>query len=256
MAGKSTYLRQVALVSIMAQMGSFVPAQSARLGIVDRVFTRVGASDDLHLGQSTFLMEMTETANILNNATARSLVVLDEIGRGTSTFDGLSIAWAVAEHLHSAIGCKTLFATHFHELTSLERRLGGCRAYRVAVKENRDEVVFLHRILAGRSDRSYGIYVARLAGLPACVLDRAREVANELESSQRLQRKGAGQEARQLSLFEAAAPATDPPAAQGPPPAWEAVLDDIRGTKLLELTPLAALNLIHDWQRRLNDPSS
>lgn len=256
MAGKSTYLRQVALVSIMAQMGSFVPAQSARLGIVDRVFTRVGASDDLHLGQSTFLMEMTETANILNNATARSLVVLDEIGRGTSTFDGLSIAWAVAEHLHSAIGCKTLFATHFHELTSLERRLGGCRAYRVAVKENRDEVVFLHRILAGRSDRSYGIYVARLAGLPACVLDRAREVANELESSQRLQRKGAGQEARQLSLFEAAAPATDPPAAQGPPPAWEAVIEDIRGTKLLELTPLAALNLIHDWQRRLNDPSS
>lgn len=253
MAGKSTYLRQVALVAVMAQLGSFVPAQSAHVGVVDRVFTRVGASDDLHLGQSTFLMEMTETANILNNATARSLVVLDEIGRGTSTFDGLSIAWAVAEHLHNALACKTLFATHFHELTTLERRLQGCRAYRVAVKENRDEVVFLHRILAGRSDRSYGIYVARLAGIPAVVLERARDVLSELEKERRLGRKGNGtDEAQQLSLFEAPAPpdVDEPPA---PPPAHAALLEEIRAAKILDLTPLAALNLIHEWQKRLHE---
>lgn len=238
MAGKSTYLRQVALTAIMAQMGSFVPATSARIGIVDRVFTRVGASDDLHLGQSTFLVEMTESANILNNATPASLVVLDEIGRGTSTFDGLSIAWSVAEYLHDRVRCKTLFATHFHELTALERTLRGARAYRVAVKENRDDVVFLHRILAGRSDRSYGIYVARLAGLPAQVLERAREILEDLEKERKPGRnaRAAPPAVEQLDLFT---------------PTEHPLLDEIRATNILELTPLAALNLLHQWQKRL-----
>ena len=248
MAGKSTYLRQVALIAIMAQMGSFVPATSARVGVIDRVFTRVGASDDLHLGQSTFLVEMSETANILNNATGRSLVVLDEIGRGTSTFDGLSIAWAVAEHLHTSVGCKTLFATHFHELTTLERKLEGARAYRVAVKENRDEVVFLHRILAGRSDRSYGIYVAKLAGVPPAVLERAREVLTDLEKEKR-----PGRAARQsgdfsqLSLFP---PVLPEPGGAGK---YDELLEEIRRTRITEVTPLSALNLIHEWQKRLHD---
>jgi DNA mismatch repair protein MutS len=247
MAGKSTYLRQVALIAVMAQLGSFVPAKSAQVGIVDRVFTRVGASDDLHLGQSTFLMEMTETANIINNATARSLVVLDEIGRGTSTFDGLSIAWAVAEHLHNVLRAKTLFATHFHELTTLERKLAGARAYRVAVKENRDDVVFLHRILAGRSDRSYGIYVAKLAGIPAVVLDRAREVLADLEKERKPGRGRNNGDSQQLSLFDPPQPSVVAPGK------WDGLLDEIRATKIMDLTPLSALNLIHEWQKRLHE---
>ncbi|MBQ7567579.1 DNA mismatch repair protein MutS [bacterium] len=183
MSGKSTWLRQIAQLVILCQMGSYVPASSARLGVVDRVFTRVGASDDLHLGQSTFMVEMSETANIVNSATCRSLVILDEIGRGTSTFDGLAIAQSVAEYLHNEIRCLTLFATHFHELTRLERHLKGCRNCRVSVRDLPDEVVFLHKIVPGGADRSYGIYVARLAGMPSAVLERAEALLRRLESS-------------------------------------------------------------------------
>ena len=184
MAGKSTYIRQVALLTLMAQMGSYLPAASARIGVADRIFTRVGASDDLSKGQSTFMVEMNETANILNNATASSLVILDEIGRGTSTFDGLSIAWSVAEHLHDAIGCRTLFATHYHEITDLERTRSGVINLNVAVREWNDQVIFLRKILPGRADQSYGIQVARLAGLPDSVLNRAKEILNNLEKAE------------------------------------------------------------------------
>jgi DNA mismatch repair protein MutS len=186
MAGKSTYIRQVALIVIMAQTGSFVPAEEAEIGVVDRVFTRVGASDDLARGRSTFLVEMQETANILNNATARSLVVLDEIGRGTSTFDGISIAWAVAEHLHNTPGvkAKTLFATHYHELTDLALTLKGVKNYNVLVRDRGEQVVFLRKIVPGGSDKSYGIQVARLAGMPAEVIDRAREILANLEEGE------------------------------------------------------------------------
>lgn len=184
MAGKSTYIRQVALLALMAQMGGFVPAKSMRLGLADRIFTRVGANDDLSRGQSTFMVEMNETANILNNATPRSLVVLDEIGRGTSTFDGLSIAWSVAEHLHDAIGCRALFATHYHELTDLERTRPGVLNLNVAVREWNDRIVFLRKILPGRADQSYGIQVARLAGLPDSIIARAKEILANLEKSE------------------------------------------------------------------------
>ena len=184
MAGKSTYIRQVALLTLMAQLGSYLPAASARIGVTDRIFTRIGASDDLSKGQSTFMVEMNETANILNNATPASLVILDEIGRGTSTFDGLSIAWSVAEHLHDAIGCRTLFATHYHEITDLERTRSGVVNLNVAVREWNDQVIFLRKILPGRADQSYGIQVARLAGLPDNVLNRAKEILNNLEKAE------------------------------------------------------------------------
>jgi DNA mismatch repair protein MutS len=184
MAGKSTYIRQVALLVLMAQTGSFIPAKSATVGLVDRIFTRVGATDDLARGQSTFLVEMNETASILNSATPKSLIVLDEIGRGTSTFDGLSIAWAVAEHLHNAVGAKTLFATHYHELTDMAGALPRVKNYNVAVREWHDQVVFLHKILPGGTDKSYGIQVARLAGLPKEVIARAKEVLANLEEAE------------------------------------------------------------------------
>ncbi len=184
MAGKSTYIRQVALLVLMAQTGSFIPAARATVGLVDRIFTRVGATDDLARGQSTFMVEMNETANILNNATPKSLIVLDEIGRGTSTFDGLSIAWAVAEYLHGVVGAKTLFATHYHELTELAVALPRVKNYNVAVREWHDQVIFLHKILPGGTDKSYGIQVARLAGLPKEVLARAKEVLNNLEEAE------------------------------------------------------------------------
>ncbi len=184
MAGKSTYIRQVALLVLMAQVGSFVPAVSARVGVTDRIFTRVGANDDLSRGQSTFMVEMNETANIINNATRESLVILDEIGRGTSTFDGLSIAWSVAEHLHDEIGCRTLFATHYHELTDLERTRDGVKNLTVSVREWNDEVIFLRKIVPGRADQSYGIQVGRLAGLPASVIDRAKQILANLEASE------------------------------------------------------------------------
>ncbi|HWL52793.1 MAG TPA: DNA mismatch repair protein MutS [Chthoniobacteraceae bacterium] len=184
MAGKSTYIRQVALIVLMAQIGSFVPAAAAEIGVVDRIFTRVGASDDLSRGQSTFMVEMNETANILNNATERSLVILDEIGRGTSTFDGLSIAWSVAEYLHDELKARTLFATHYHELTELELTRKGVKNYNVAVREWNDQIIFLRKIIPGGADKSYGIQVARLAGLPKRVISRAKEVLGNLEQSE------------------------------------------------------------------------
>lgn len=182
MAGKSIYIRQAALITLMAQMGSFVPAKSARIGLVDRIFTRVGASDELSRAQSTFMVEMTEAANILNNASGRSLVILDEIGRGTSTYDGVSLAWAITEYLHDQIGCRALFATHYHELAQLAEKLPRLRNYCAQVQEHRDEVVFVHKIVPGNADKSYGIHVARLAGLPEPVLERAREVLTQLET--------------------------------------------------------------------------
>ncbi|HMO34626.1 MAG TPA: DNA mismatch repair protein MutS, partial [Gemmatales bacterium] len=183
MAGKSTYIRQVALIQILAQMGSYVPAHTARLGVADRLFARVGAGDDLSRGQSTFMVEMAETANILNNATSRSLVILDELGRGTSTYDGLSLAWAIVEHLHHDIGCRTLFATHYHELTKLAELLPGVRNWNAAVHEEMGRITFIHRIAPGPAERSFGIHVAQLAGLPGKVLERARAVLEELENS-------------------------------------------------------------------------
>jgi DNA mismatch repair protein MutS len=211
MAGKSTYIRQVAVITVLAHVGSFVPAHEAEIGLVDRVFTRVGASDDLARGRSTFMVEMQETANILNNATAKSLIVLDEIGRGTSTFDGISIAWAVAEHLHNHVKAKTLFATHYHELTDLSLTMKGVKNYNVLVKESGDRIAFLRRIVPGAADKSYGIQVARLAGLPGEVIDRAREILNNLEDGEfeetgqpklakRYGRKGQ-KDTNQLSLF-------------------------------------------------------
>jgi DNA mismatch repair protein MutS len=184
MAGKSTYIRQVALITLLAQIGCWVPAKSCHVGMVDRIFSRVGASDDLARGNSTFMVEMNETANILNNATDRSLIILDEIGRGTSTYDGLSIAWAVVEHLHRdpERGPRTLFATHYQELTQLEKHLPRLRNFSVAVKEWNDEIVFVRRVISGAADRSYGIQVARLAGLPLSVIERAKTILGKLES--------------------------------------------------------------------------
>jgi len=184
MAGKSTYLRQIALLVLLAQIGSYIPARRARIGVADRIFTRVGASDDLAKGQSTFMVEMNETACILNNATKASLVLLDEIGRGTSTFDGLSIAWSVAEYLHDAVACRTFFATHYHEMTDLERSRPGIVNLNVAVREWNDNIIFLRKILPGRADQSYGIQVARLAGLPETVLTRAKEILSNLEAAE------------------------------------------------------------------------
>ncbi len=184
MAGKSTYIRQVALLALLAHTGCFVPAAEARVDLIDRIFTRIGASDDLSRGQSTFMVEMSETANILNNATARSLIILDEIGRGTSTFDGLSLAWSIVEHLHHQVGAKTLFATHYHELTELAGRLPRLKNYNVAVREWNDQVVFLHKILEGGADKSYGIQVARLAGVPKAIIERAKMILQNLEESE------------------------------------------------------------------------
>ena len=217
MSGKSTFIRQVAILTLLAQMGSFVPARRARVGITDRIFTRVGASDELSRGQSTFMVEMTEAANILNNATPRSLVILDEIGRGTSTYDGVSLAWAITEYLHDQVGCRALFATHYHELAQLADKLPGLRNYNVLVREWQEEIVFLHKIAAGSADKSYGIHVARLAGVPEEVLDRAKEVLAELEGHQvHARRRPAGARRRppadQPSLFadvEEAVPPAD-----------------------------------------------
>jgi DNA mismatch repair protein MutS len=184
MAGKSTYIRQVALLALLAHTGSFIPAASARVDLLDRIFTRIGASDDLARGQSTFMVEMSETANILNNATRRSLVILDEIGRGTSTFDGLSLAWSIVEHLHNVVGAKTLFATHYHELTELAGKLARVKNFNVAVREWNDQIIFLRRIVEGGTDKSYGIQVARLAGVPRSVIERAKIILRNLEESE------------------------------------------------------------------------
>ena len=236
MAGKSTVLRQIGLAVVLAQAGSFVPARAARLGVVDRLFTRVGASDDLARGQSTFMVEMSETAAILHNATRRSLVLLDEIGRGTSTYDGVAIAWAVAEHLHERLGCKTVFATHYHELTQLADRFARIVNFNVAVHESGDEVIFLHRLRPGGADRSYGIHVGRLAGLPAEVVDRAREVLRTLEAGHRV--AAAPTPADQLALF---APQEDP------------VLADLKALDLDGLTPRQALERLAELQRRARE---
>ncbi|HEV3021314.1 MAG TPA: DNA mismatch repair protein MutS [Pirellulales bacterium] len=245
MAGKSTYIRQVALIQLMAQMGSFVPARAATLGVADRIFARVGASDELARGQSTFMVEMTETARILNTATPRSLVILDEIGRGTSTYDGVSLAWAVVEYLHDHVGCRTLFATHYHELTDLANSLSGVKNLNVAVREWQDDVVFLHQIVDGAADKSYGIHVARLAGVPREVLERAKQILSRLEQDhldeggrpklgrRRIARPGGD---LQLTLFAAAE---------------HPLLDKLRKADIDGLTPLAALALVKQWQDEL-----
>lgn len=243
MAGKSVYLRQVGHLVVMAQMGAFVPARQARLGVVDRIFTRVGAQDSLARGQSTFLVEMVETANILNNVSARSLVLLDEVGRGTSTFDGLAIAWAVVEALHDGpAAAKVMFATHFHELTELADRFTAVRNFHVAVREWNDEIMFLHKVQPGSTDRSYGIQVARLAGLPARVVARAKTLLAEFEATGR--QSADARDAAQLGLF-----------APAPPPAAEPVMAElgaeIAALDLGHLTPLEALNLLAKWQERL-----
>jgi DNA mismatch repair protein MutS len=212
MAGKSTYIRQIALIAVMAQIGAYVPADSATLGVVDRIFCRVGASDDLSRGQSTFMVEMSETALILNHATDRSLVILDEIGRGTATFDGLSIAWAVAEHLHDSIGCRTLFATHYHELTDLANTKSAVANYNVAVREWNEEIIFLHKILPGAADKSYGIQVARLAGLPKVVVERAKSILSHLElHSVKPEAKSQGPKAKNTVQDQDALPKSNPP---------------------------------------------
>ncbi|HEX3000036.1 MAG TPA: DNA mismatch repair protein MutS, partial [Armatimonadota bacterium] len=244
MSGKSTYLRQVALITLMAQIGSFVPADEAHIGIVDRIFTRVGAQDDLASGQSTFMVEMNETANILNNASERSLLILDEIGRGTSTYDGLAIAWAVVEYIQK-IGCKTLFATHYHHLNELENRLDGVRNYRIAVKEEEGRIVWLRKIIPGGTDRSYGIEVARLAGLPEEVVKRARAVLASLEESGAQSADipaeraviPAPSEAVQLKLFDI-----------GEHP----VVDELRKLEIPTMTPVEALTILNELQKKAN----
>jgi DNA mismatch repair protein MutS len=245
MGGKSTYLRQTALMCLLAQAGSFVPARSAKLPAVDRIFARVGASDNIARGQSTFMVEMQETASILHLATSRGLVVRDEIGRGTATFDGLSIAWAVAEYLatNARARPKTLFATHYHELTDLADALPGIMNYHVAAREWHDEIVFLRKIVPGRSDRSYGIQVARLAGLPASVVNRAREILTALEQDE-LARGGRPSVTptrdgpqQQLGLFQFTAPATDH------------LAERLRAIDTDRLTPLEALTLLAELKK-------
>jgi DNA mismatch repair protein MutS len=236
MAGKSTYLRQAALIALMAQMGSFVPAESATLGLVDRIFTRIGAQDEIHAGQSTFMVEMIEAANILHHATPRSLLILDEIGRGTSTYDGVSIAWAVVEYIHNhpQLRAKTLFATHYHELTQLADLLPGVRNYNVAVTESEGGVVFLHQIIPGGADKSYGIHVARLAGLPRPVVQRADEIMAELEKSSGKAVRLDPHAARQVALF----PETNP------------LIDELQGLDVNALSPIEALNKLFEWQKK------
>jgi len=240
MGGKSTYLRQAALIAILAQLGSFVPAEEALLPLIDRVFTRIGASDNLARGRSTFMVEMTETAVILNTATARSLIVLDEIGRGTATYDGLALAWAVIEHIHDRICAKTLFATHYHELTELAEQLDGVRNLRVSVKEAGDQIMFLRKVEPGAADRSYGIEVARLAALPARVIERAREV---LKLHEKTEHEVTGELApsprpqpMQISLFE---------------PVNYEIADRIRNLNVDELRPVEALRLLSELRDEL-----
>jgi DNA mismatch repair protein MutS len=245
MAGKSTYIRQVALLTLMAQIGSFVPAREATIGVADRIFARVGASDELSRGQSTFMVEMTETARILNTASARSVVILDEIGRGTSTYDGISLAWAVVEYIHSHLRSRTLFATHYHELTDLQDELTLVRNLNVAVREWQDEVVFLHKIIDGAADKSYGIHVARLAGVPKEVIERAKDILAQLEE-EHLDAEGHAKIAQQ------------PPATPGRQiqltlfaPMEHPLLDEIRKLDLNTTTPLAAFETLKAWQDRL-----
>jgi len=236
MSGKSTYLRQAALITLMAQMGTFVPAASAKIGLVDRIFTRIGAQDEIHAGQSTFMVEMIEAANILHHATSRSLLILDEIGRGTSTYDGVSIAWGIIEYIHNhpQLRAKTLFATHYHELTQLADLLPGVRNYNVAVSEADGKVVFLHKIVPGGADRSYGIHVAQLAGLPRPVVARANEIMAELEKTSGRAVKISPHSAQQAALF----PETSP------------LLDELKSLDINELSPIEALNKLFEWQKK------
>jgi len=261
MSGKSTVLRQVGLIALLAQMGSFVPASSARVGICDRVFTRVGASDNLVRGQSTFMVEMTETATILNSASDRSLVLLDEIGRGTSTYDGVSIAWAVTEYIHEHVGARTIFATHYHELVELADRLEGVGAYNVSVRETDDGIVFLRRLEEGGCDRSYGVHVGELAGLPGGVIDRAREVLDQLENGP--DRAGSrlarfmDDEQDQIPLFRVAEDSPSPENGDGAGEDGESGADArepeaVRRLRELDtdrLTPLEALNRLDELAR-------
>ena len=257
MAGKSTYMRQTALIVLMAQIGSFVPAEKAKIGVVDRIFTRVGASDDLARGQSTFMVEMTEVANILRNATAKSLLILDEIGRGTSTFDGLSIAWAVIEHISNTklLGAKTLFATHYHELTELEGKIPGVNNYCIAVKERGDDIVFLRKIVKGGADKSYGIQVAKLAGVPDSVLDRAKELVDELvhtditstfkdlaENSRKTKPKAVHYDEvdlEQISLFDTVQD--------------QDIIEELKNLDITMLTPMDAMNTLYRLQNKLKN---
>ena len=258
MAGKSTYMRQTALIVLMAQIGSYVPAAQAKIGLVDRIFTRVGASDDLASGQSTFMVEMNEVANILRNATSNSLLILDEIGRGTSTFDGLSIAWAVVEHISNPklLGAKTLFATHYHELTELEGKMNNVNNYCIAVKEKGDDIVFLRKIIKGGADKSYGIQVARLAGVPDMVIGRAKEIAEQLmdndiiEKVQSIAVDHSKNEKKkvthydevdltQMSLFDTVKD--------------EDVLEELKNIDISNLTPLDALNTLYQLQNKLKN---
>ncbi|MCM8798798.1 MAG: DNA mismatch repair protein MutS, partial [Candidatus Omnitrophica bacterium] len=244
MAGKSTYIRQVALIVLMAQMGSFVPAKKAKIGIVDRIFTRIGAQDVLAKGLSTFMLEMTETANILNNATEKSLIILDEIGRGTSTLDGLSIAWAVCEFIHNHLKSRTLFATHYHELITLSLTLKGVKNYNISVKEWEDEVIFLYKLVEGGCDRSFGIQVARLAGVPQEVIKRAKEILSNLEinsltgdSLPKLAKTEIEKrEEKQLDLFSLSP---------------HHFIEELKKLDLNKITPLEALKKLERWQKKL-----
>ena len=243
MAGKSTYLRQVALIVLMAQIGSFVPANSARIGLVDRIFTRVGAADDLSAGQSTFMVEMSETAKILQSATSRSLLLLDEVGRGTSTYDGLSIAWALVEYIldRGNLGARTLFATHYHEMTQLESQREGIKNYTVLVQEKGQDVLFLRKIILGKADRSYGIQVAKLAGIPLPVLNRARNILEQLEQD------NATPNVSDLNPHENPYSAPD---LFSPHP--HIILEEVKQIDLFSMTPLEALNRLADFKARLD----
>ena len=242
MSGKSTYIRQVALLVLMAQTGSFIPAKDAQIGLVDRIFTRVGASDELVRGQSTFMVEMTETANIINNATDKSLVILDEVGRGTSTYDGLSLAWAITEHIANQLQCRTLFATHYHELTELAELFANVKNCNVAVREWMEEVVFLHKILPGGTDKSYGIHVAKLAGLPNTILERSREILDELEST--FQKEAAGEH---LARHKTKESDKDTLFVQK----HKSVLEKLASTDVNHLTPIEAINLLNQIRDEL-----
>jgi len=244
MSGKSTYIRQVALLVLMSQMGSFIPAQEAQIGLVDRIFTRVGASDELVRGQSTFMVEMVETANIINNATERSLVILDEVGRGTSTYDGLALAWAITEHIATQIKCRTLFATHYHELTELAELFANVKNYNVAVREWMDEVVFLHKILPGGTDKSYGIHVAKLAGIPQRIVVRAREILEELESTFAREATGV-----RLSRHKTKEPQKDLLFIQK----HKSVLDKLAEIDVNRLTPIEAINLLSQIKQEMDE---
>ena len=243
MSGKSTYIRQNALLVMMAQLGSFIPAKDATIGLVDRIFTRVGASDELVRGQSTFMVEMTETANIINNATEKSLVILDEVGRGTSTYDGLSLAWAITEHIATKLKCRTLFATHYHELTELAELFTNVKNCNVAVREWADEVVFLHRILPGGTDKSYGIHVAKLAGIPISVLNRSKEILEELESAFAKEASG-----EHLAKHKTKEPSAESLFVQK----HKSVLEKLSSVDLNNLTPIEAINLLNQIKKEIN----